>query len=205
MCTTEFVAFAQLAPELKKRNVELTGLSIDSVYSHIAWVWNIEEKFGVKIPFPIRRPSVGTGGPMKHHGWILVSALALALLGIALGASGERAAQVPEGWFFTLPAGDAIQGGLVFSKWECYSCHKVARRSFRRPDAGGVGPDFGPAHADLPGGYLAESIVNPNKVIAGEQGRYRAEDGRSSRMRDYTEVMTLRELMDVAAYLKSVR
>jgi peroxiredoxin (alkyl hydroperoxide reductase subunit C) len=53
VCTTEFVAFAELAPELKKRNVELLGLSIDSTYSHIAWVRNIEEKFGVKIPFPV--------------------------------------------------------------------------------------------------------------------------------------------------------
>jgi peroxiredoxin (alkyl hydroperoxide reductase subunit C) len=53
VCTTEFLAFAQIAPELKKRNVELMGLSIDSTYSHIAWVRNIEEKFKVKIPFPI--------------------------------------------------------------------------------------------------------------------------------------------------------
>lgn len=53
VCTTEFVAFAKIAPELKKRNVELLGLSIDSTFSHIAWVRNIEEKFGVKIPFPV--------------------------------------------------------------------------------------------------------------------------------------------------------
>lgn len=53
VCTTEFVAFAQIAPELKKRNVELLGLSIDSTYAHIAWIRNIEEKFGVKIPFPV--------------------------------------------------------------------------------------------------------------------------------------------------------
>jgi peroxiredoxin (alkyl hydroperoxide reductase subunit C) len=53
VCTTEFLAFAEIAPELRKRNVELLGLSIDSTYSHIAWVRNIEEKFGVAIPFPI--------------------------------------------------------------------------------------------------------------------------------------------------------
>ena len=51
--TTEFIAFAEIYPELQKRGVELLGLSIDSVYSHIAWVRNIEEKTGVKIPFPI--------------------------------------------------------------------------------------------------------------------------------------------------------
>lgn len=53
VCTTEFLAFAEIAPQLKDRGVELLGLSIDSTYSHIAWVRNIEEKFGVKIPFPI--------------------------------------------------------------------------------------------------------------------------------------------------------
>ncbi len=53
VCTTEFIAFAEIAPELRKRKVELLGLSIDSTYSHIAWVRNIEEKFGVSIPFPI--------------------------------------------------------------------------------------------------------------------------------------------------------
>jgi peroxiredoxin (alkyl hydroperoxide reductase subunit C) len=53
VCTTEFVAFAGIYPELQKRNVELLGLSIDSNYSHIAWVRNIEEKLGVHIPFPV--------------------------------------------------------------------------------------------------------------------------------------------------------
>lgn len=53
VCTTEFVEFARIAPALKERNVELLGLSIDSIYSHIAWARTIEEKFGIEIPFPI--------------------------------------------------------------------------------------------------------------------------------------------------------
>ena len=53
VCTTEFIGFAEIHDELKKMNCELLGLSIDSVYSHIAWVRNIEEKMGVKIPFPV--------------------------------------------------------------------------------------------------------------------------------------------------------
>ena len=53
VCTTEFVAFAEIYPELQKRKVELLGLSIDSVYSHIAWLRNIEERMKVQIPFPI--------------------------------------------------------------------------------------------------------------------------------------------------------
>jgi len=53
VCTTEFIAFARRAEDFKARGSELLGLSIDSTHSHIAWIRNIEEKFGVKIPFPI--------------------------------------------------------------------------------------------------------------------------------------------------------
>jgi peroxiredoxin (alkyl hydroperoxide reductase subunit C) len=53
VCTTELAAFARIAPALKARGVELLGLSIDSVYAHIAWLRNIEEKLQVSIGFPI--------------------------------------------------------------------------------------------------------------------------------------------------------
>jgi peroxiredoxin (alkyl hydroperoxide reductase subunit C) len=53
VCTTEFIEFAKRHEELDKKGVAVIGNSIDSIYSHIAWVRNIEEKFGVKIPFPV--------------------------------------------------------------------------------------------------------------------------------------------------------
>ncbi len=53
VCTTEFIAFAKRAEEFKSINTELLGLSIDSHYSHLAWVRNIKEKFDIEIPFPI--------------------------------------------------------------------------------------------------------------------------------------------------------
>jgi peroxiredoxin (alkyl hydroperoxide reductase subunit C) len=53
VCTTEFVEFARMYSEFEKRNVALLGNSIDSVYSHIAWTRNIEQNFGVRIPFPV--------------------------------------------------------------------------------------------------------------------------------------------------------
>ena len=53
VCTTEFVALARRAEEFAQRNVKLLGLSIDSIHSHLAWLRNIEEKIGVKIPFPV--------------------------------------------------------------------------------------------------------------------------------------------------------
>jgi len=53
VCTTEFVGFAKAAPEFEKLHTQLIGISIDSVYSHIAWIRNIEQHFDVKITFPL--------------------------------------------------------------------------------------------------------------------------------------------------------
>ena len=53
VCTTEFIAFAKAHPSFQAIECDLLGLSIDSVFSHIAWVRNIKEKFDVEIPFPI--------------------------------------------------------------------------------------------------------------------------------------------------------
>ncbi|WP_432922819.1 peroxiredoxin [Microbispora sp. CA-135349] len=53
VCTTEFVAFAELAEEFAARDVALLGNSVDSVHSHLAWTRAIEDRLGVRIPFPI--------------------------------------------------------------------------------------------------------------------------------------------------------
>lgn len=53
VCTTEFVAFARRYEEFAGRNVQLVGLSVDSIYAHLAWIRNIEERLGVRIPFPV--------------------------------------------------------------------------------------------------------------------------------------------------------
>ena len=53
VCTTEFIGFAKHAEQFKSMNCELLGLSIDSIYSHLAWMQSIKNNFGVEIPFPI--------------------------------------------------------------------------------------------------------------------------------------------------------
>ena len=44
VCTTEFMTFASMQEEFRKLNTELIGLSIDSIYAHIAWLRTIKEK-----------------------------------------------------------------------------------------------------------------------------------------------------------------
>ena len=59
VCTTEFIAFAGIADDLRALNCELIGLSIDSVFSHIAWLRTIEERIewkgrkNVHVGFPV--------------------------------------------------------------------------------------------------------------------------------------------------------
>ena len=43
VCTTEFMTMASMKHEFQQMNVELLGLSVDSLYSHIAWIRKIEE------------------------------------------------------------------------------------------------------------------------------------------------------------------
>ncbi len=59
VCTTEFMTFAAMQPEFEKLNCKLLGLSIDSTYSHIAWLRTIKEKIAYKgmkdieVTFPV--------------------------------------------------------------------------------------------------------------------------------------------------------
>ncbi len=53
VCTTEFGAVAQLAPEFEKRKTRVLGVSVDSVEEHMKWKSDIEKVAGVPANFPI--------------------------------------------------------------------------------------------------------------------------------------------------------
>lgn len=53
VCSTEFIQFAKRNDDFVKLNVQLVGISVDSVYSHIAWVRDIEKNAGVEVKFPV--------------------------------------------------------------------------------------------------------------------------------------------------------
>ncbi|MGH7379820.1 MAG: c-type cytochrome, partial [Candidatus Methylomirabilales bacterium] len=91
----------------------------------------------------------------------------------------------------------------AFVDFECYKCHPVAGENFPRSErAGDVGPDLsrmGPLH---PAEYFAEAILNPNAVHIEGPG-FLGPDGKS-RMPSYTESMTLQQLIDLVAYLRTL-
>lgn len=59
VCTTEFMTFASMQDEFRQLNCELVGLSIDSTFSHIAWLRTIKEKVqfrnlkDIEVTFPV--------------------------------------------------------------------------------------------------------------------------------------------------------
>jgi len=53
VCTTEFMAIARAAPRFEAIGCQLLALSVDSLYSHIAWLRDIEARTGLVVPFPV--------------------------------------------------------------------------------------------------------------------------------------------------------
>jgi len=59
VCTSEFLTFATMEEKFAKANCKLVGLSVDGLYSHIAWLRTIKEKIeykgmkNVEVKFPL--------------------------------------------------------------------------------------------------------------------------------------------------------
>ena len=59
VCTSEFMTFATMEEKFEKANTKLVGLSVDGLYSHIAWLRTIKEKINykgmkdVEVKFPL--------------------------------------------------------------------------------------------------------------------------------------------------------
>ncbi len=71
VCTSEFIAFAHAFPKFEAMGCELLGVSVDSLFSHLAWLQSIRDSFGVEIPFPIAEDlsmSIAVAYGMIHPG-----------------------------------------------------------------------------------------------------------------------------------------
>jgi hypothetical protein len=133
----------------------------------------------------------------------LVALSLLVLLGPGVAAEKTGAPKLPKNWKFELPSGDAEAGRAAVREMQCYGCHRFPGSDF--PEArtsGGVGPDLGPAYSHLPREFLAESIIGTHKHIAGTLEQYRGLDKVSSKMGDYSSIMSVRQLIDIVEFLK---
>lgn len=123
-------------------------------------------------------------------------------------ASGTPDHGTPANWKFTLPPGRPAEGRKMFVEAECYKCHEIKSETFPAivKDKGDVGPELSQMAGMDPIEYFAESIINPNAVIdpKGKELGYVGDDGKS-KMPDYSDVLTLRQITDLAAYLASLK
>ena len=103
----------------------------------------------------------------------------------------------------TLPKGDPNAGRAAFLALSCTSCHRVAgEEGFPEPVSANTGPTFGAYQARQAPGRLAESIVTPSHEITGTVRGPRDDD--LSPMGDFSEAMTVRQLLDLIAYIRSL-
>lgn len=111
-------------------------------------------------------------------------------------------------WKFTLPQGDATEGRRLFVEAECYKCHEVKGEKFPGVAAGekGVGPELSQMAGMHPPEFFAESIINPNTAIDSKAKAlgYIGDDGKS-KMPDYSNILTIKQVVDLVAYIDSLK
>jgi mono/diheme cytochrome c family protein len=126
--------------------------------------------------------------------------------------TGAPAAPAPapyEDTTVTLPAGDPAEGREAFQILRCTACHEVAGEAgFQAPVSDSRGPVLDAAMARRPASYVATAIVSPSHSmstsISDELKARLSEGGTLSPMGDFSRAMTVRQLIDVVAYLQSV-
>jgi len=105
----------------------------------------------------------------------------------------------------SLPAGDPARGKAAFTSMNCFACHTVVGHNFPAPYAQPAVPVALGAEATRPTRtQLVDSIVNPSHAIEAGYKEELVRSARLSRMGDYSEVMTVRQLSDLVAFLESL-
>lgn len=128
------------------------------------------------------------------------------LLPVLFLAPALHAAEDPQsvdGGFY-LPDGDVQDGRKAFRELSCVWCHRVSRDTdLPAPTAAVKGPVLGFAK-DTPNRVIAQSIIAPSHTIAYGYGQGDPEDAQESPMLDLTGQMTVQQMIDIVAYLKSM-
>ncbi len=99
-----------------------------------------------------------------------------------------------------LPVGNPDAGRKAFMDLRCYTCHSVAGETeMPKPFSANQGPNLNRPIRNQSPGKLATSIISPSHEVSKEISK-RSGD-KLSPMGDYSEAMTVRQLLDLLAYL----
>lgn len=132
-------------------------------------------------------------------------AFQIALLTLSLAACGGCNSWRMGRGGVALPPGDVERGKTAFRDLQCHACHSVSGHDFPHPR---VRPpvlvvlgteDRAPSRREL-----VNSIINPSHRIYPGIDRQLVQTNNVSRMGDFTEVMTVRQLCDLVAFLETL-
>ena len=120
--------------------------------------------------------------------------------------SAAACADPKSGQGFTLPEGDVDSGKAVFAALDCSSCHSVSGHEDLRPE--GTQPEMtvalgGQTPRVATYGELVTSIINPSHRLAQGYSREAVSIDGVSRMRNYNDVMTVDELINLVTFLQA--
>lgn len=103
---------------------------------------------------------------------------------------------------FTLPDGDPKTGKLLFTAFQCSSCHTI--KGVDQPEAPELKVALGGETSRIQTyGELVTSIVNPSHKLAKKYAEELVSVDGVSRMRNYNDVMTVSQLIDLVAFVQS--
>ncbi len=133
-----------------------------------------------------------------------VAVVIFIIAGFSMPAYANRDKGMNPAQGFFLPEGNAEAGKKAFAHLKCSSCHWVRNEiDLKEPVAEKTGPMLGPRQAKYSRGWIANSIVSPSHTVVYDSDGY-AEGSDLSRMGDFTQVMTVREMIDIVAYIRSL-
>jgi L-cysteine S-thiosulfotransferase len=132
--------------------------------------------------------------------YVMFLATSLLMFGLLACTAGRKSASG-----FHLPDGDVERGRTTFMALKCNVCHRVAGVDLPAPVADPPVPVVlgGRVPYLKTDGELVTSIIDPSYRLAAGYRKEETQSGRLSRMADYCDVMTARQVIDLVAFLQS--
>jgi hypothetical protein len=134
---------------------------------------------------------------MKGIRVLVAAGLATALIACTTGKKSSSG--------FRLPEGNAERGKALFFELKCNDCHQVVGTHLAAPGERATVPVMlgGEFAYDRTDGELVTAIINPSHRLARGYPKEMVERDGKSRMRDYSDTLTVRELVDLVAFLQT--
>lgn len=127
---------------------------------------------------------------------VLIVTIVLSLLACDSGPTSPRG--------FSLPIGDAAQGEKVFREFNCLACHRMDGfdESAVQQELDSLVSLGGETTRVVTYAELVTSIINPSHKISGIYRAQNADADGLSKMRNYNDVMTVQQLIDLVSFLQ---